>query len=390
MPEPPQEQDAARPAPPARRWGLQGWGRSRWLISLLALLVTGAFAYVAVSGVHLGEAWQALRESDWWWLGPALVALAASMLARALRWRALFAPGRRPPLAAVGNAMMVGYLYNNILPARSGEVARVVVLDRRSSAQPAEIVGTVVLERIYDVMGVLLIFFAAEPWLPAVSWATPAAVAAGVLALAIAAAATVLAVWGDAPMRALLGPLRRLPGLSEERLEHTLAELAHGLSGLRRPGVALLGLLWTIAAWLLTALLAYLVTLAFHMHVPFAAGVLVSSAVGLAMILPAPPAAVGVFEGAALLALRAYKLPHSTALSYAVVLHLVNFIPFIVVGVALVHHNLRHGAGGGETAAARELGEELPAAHDPVPVQLQPRQGAKGLQPVYGGGSEAD
>ncbi|HXP28741.1 MAG TPA: hypothetical protein VN804_03235, partial [Solirubrobacteraceae bacterium] len=54
------------------------------------------------------------------------------------------------------------------------------------------------------------------------------------------------------------------------------------------------------------------------------------------------PAAVGVFEGAALIALDAYHVPHSSALPYAVVLHLINFVPFVIVGALLLHHNARH------------------------------------------------
>ena len=149
--------------------------------------------------------------------------------------------------------MMVGYLYNNILPARAGEAARVVVLTQRSSTPPVEIVGTVVLERLYDVLAILVIFFAAEPWLPHVSWFGAAAVAALVLAVLIIAVATVLAVYGDRPLRMLLRPLRRLSLFSGERLEQTVAELTHGLSGLRHPRLALEAFVWTIAAWLLTA-----------------------------------------------------------------------------------------------------------------------------------------
>jgi uncharacterized membrane protein YbhN (UPF0104 family) len=93
---------------------------------------------------------------------------------------------------------------------------------------------------------------------------------------------------------------------------------------------------------MLSILVVYFVTLAFHMHLPFAASVLVMVAIGLSMILPAPPAAVGVFEGATLIALRAYHVAHSTALSYAVVLHLVNLVPFLAVGVLLLHYNARH------------------------------------------------
>lgn len=176
----------------------------------MTVVVTLVFSYVALSNINLSLAWRALRTSNYWWLAVALVAFALGILARALRWRSLFAHGRRPPFGTVTNAMMVGYLYNNILPARAGEAARVVVLTQRSAAPPVEIVGTVLLERLYDVFAILVIFFATEPWLPHVSWFDPAAIAAIVLALLIAAAAFVLAVYGDRPLRLLLRPLGRL------------------------------------------------------------------------------------------------------------------------------------------------------------------------------------
>ena len=306
------------------------------------LAITALFSYFALRHVQYAVAWRGLRNSDFLWLVPALAAFALAMIARAFRWRSLFAPDRRPPLGAVSNAMMLGYLYNTILPARSGEVARVMVLSRRSRAEPVEIAGTAVLERLYDVVAILAIFFVAEPWLPSVSWLAPAAVAAGVLAAVIAASALAMAFCGDAPVRLLLRPLRRLVRISDERYERTVSELSYGLSGLRDPRVACEGFLWTILAWMMTAVLAYLVSLAFRLHLPFACGVLVTAAVGLAMILPSPPAALGVFEGAALVALRVYGLSHSAALPYALVLHLVTVLPFIVIGVGLLHYNSRH------------------------------------------------
>ena len=148
----------------------------------------------------------------------------------------------------------------------------------------------------------------------------------------IALAAWSLAVYGDRPLRLLLRPLRRLPLFSGERLDRTVVELAHGLSGLRNLRVAVEAFLWTIVAWLLSALCAYLVSLAFPtLNLPFAAGVLVTVAIG-----------VGVFEGAFLIALDAYGVPHSAALPYALVLHAVNFIPFVVIGVVLLQYNARH------------------------------------------------
>ena len=102
---------------------------------------------------------------------------------------------------------------------------------------------------------------------------------------------------------------------------------------------------------MLTALCSYLVSVAFHLHLPFACGVLVAVAVGLSMILPSPPAAIGVFEGAAILALKAYGLPKSTILPFALVLHAVNFVPFVIVGLLLLHYNARHPQRSGSTDA---------------------------------------
>ncbi len=364
----------ARRAPPRAtgRWsGAQRLARSlfgrgpRPAIKLLTLAVTLLFSYIALSGVHLAQAWHALGASNYLWLAPALVALGLALTARALRWRSLFAPARRPPLGSVYDAMMVGYLYNNILPARSGEVARVFVLTRRSNAQPVEIIGTTVLERLFDIVGLLLIFFLAQPWLPAVSWFHTAAVVAAALAATVAVAAVILAVYGDRALRLLLRPLERLPFLSNQHIEHAATELAHGLSALRYPGVAFLGLLWTLLAWLLSAVMAYFVSLAFHLHLPFACSVLVTVTVGLAMILPAPPAAIGVFEGAVLIAMKAYGLTQSAALPYALILHLANFVPFIVVGVLLLRFNSRHPPLPSEGAATLAARSPQPAAGAP-------------------------
>jgi uncharacterized protein (TIRG00374 family) len=315
---------------------------SRLLINVVTVAITVVFAYIALSDIKLGQMWHALRTSDYWWLLPALIAFGLGNVARALRWRSLFTPGRRPPATTTMNAMMLGYFYNNILPARAGEAARVVVLRRRSPAPVVEIVGTVVLERMYDTLAILLIFFLATPWLPNVSWFGAAAVAAILLALAIAVVAAVLVVYGDRSLRLLLRPLARLSLFSGTRLEKTVVELAHGLSGLRNRRVAVEAALWTATAWMLTSLSAYLVSLAFHLHLPFASGILVAVAIGLGMILPSPPAAVGVFEGAVIIALNAYGLSKSLVLPYALVLHAVNFVPYVLAGAFLLHYNSRH------------------------------------------------
>jgi hypothetical protein len=305
------------------------------------ILLAALFTYLAVRGVHWHSAWLALEACDAWWLVPAMVAFAAQTVMRAMRWRSLFAPERRPERPPILAATMIGYLFNNILPARAGEAARVVALTQRTGTPAAEIVGTVVVERAYDVLSILIIFFCASPWLPHENWFGTAAIVAGVAAVGLGAVIWVLAVHGDRPLRFIVRPLGRLPGLSVERVEREAATLAEGLSGLRQRRVAVEALLWSIAAWMTSALWAWLVLLAFQPSLGFGAGVLVTVVIGLSMIIPSPPAAVGVFEAAGVLALHAFGVSQSAALPYALVLHVSNFVPLVLVGAITLHSAAR-------------------------------------------------
>ena len=287
---------------------------------VLAAVVTVVFGYFAVRDARPDEVWEALRESNVLWLVPAIALLALGTFARAVRWWSLFGRGTRPPLGPVTASMLVGLALNNLLPLRAGEAARILALGRRTGVSRVEILATVARERALDVFCLIVLLFAALPWLPDVDWLRPAAVLAFVIALGLIA----LAVVGERPFHALA---RR-----SERLEHAWHSASRGLVGLRDPRIAFAGFAWTMASWVLIALSFWVVTLSFDLGLSATSGVLVLSAVGLALVLPAAPASLGVFEAATVLALAAYDVPRSEALSYAFVLHAVNLFPYVLAG----------------------------------------------------------
>jgi glycosyltransferase 2 family protein len=133
----------------------------------------------------------------------------------------------------------------------------------------------------------------------------------------------------------LLRPLRALPFIPKEALDRAPAEFVRGLGGLLGPRVALVSFAWTTLSWLVLGVGFWLVLKASGIDLAPAAGVLVVIGIGLAMILPSPPAALGVFEGATVVVLSAYGVDGSTALSYALVLHALNVLPLLAVAAAL-------------------------------------------------------
>ncbi len=310
----------------------------RPLLALVGLAITAICMYIAVRGVDFDDAAQALRDSDLVWLLPALPVFAAAIVLRGVRWWALYDAEQRPPLRAVMYGLLVGYFFNNILPARAGEAARVIALHSRAKrTSRAEIIATVVVERVFDMLALLLILLCAYPWLPEISWLRNAAILGAIITVILAVLIVLIVRYDARAVHWLLSPLRRIrrPGFAE-RVEEAAINATRGLVALRNPVIAVRGFALTVASWVVLAISYWILMDAFHLDLPFAAAILVTVAVNLSLVLPSSPAALGVFEAATIIALDAFKVPQAEALSYALVLHLLNLVPFLLIGAVLL------------------------------------------------------
>jgi glycosyltransferase 2 family protein len=297
----------------------------------LGVGVSVVFAWLAVRGAKPGEVRDALTAMEPLWLLPAGLLLVAAFALRAVRWRSLFTPDSRPPLGDVVRALYVGYLFNAVLPLRAGEVARVVALRRRGRASLAETTATIVVERLFDVLSLLLLLFVMLPWLPSLGFEAAATALAATLVGVLAVSIAAVVLYGERLAAAAIRLFARLPRLSEERLSGPAEHVLRGLAGLRTARMGLVAFGWTTLSWLVVGLGFWLLQLAFGIELSPLAGLLVVIAIGLAMILPNTPGALGVFEGATVLALAAYGVDESAALSYALVLHALSIVPFLLL-----------------------------------------------------------
>jgi uncharacterized protein (TIRG00374 family) len=256
---------------------------------------------------------------------------------RAVRWWALFAPAQRPPLRAVTYALIIGYFFNSILPARAGEAAGIIALHSRARTPRAETIGTVVVERLFDVLALLLMLFACYPWLPEISWLRKAAIFAAVVVVVVVGLIAVIVKYDERAVHWLLTPLRKVrrPGFAA-RVEQAAVDATRGLVALREPRIALRGFVLTVVSWVVLSVSYWILMSAFALDLPLTAAILVTVAINLSLVLPSSPAALGVFEAATIVALRAFDVPQAEALSYALVLHLLNLVPFLVIGGALL------------------------------------------------------
>jgi glycosyltransferase 2 family protein len=341
-------------------------GRRRVLLAWGVAILCLPLVYLAFRDVDFDQFWDALRTSDYVWVLPAFAVLVVTVVLRGLRWRFLFPPETRPPTGPTMEALLVGYFFNSILPLRAGEVIRVVVLHQRAGTSRVEALATTVADRVYDVGVLLVLLFVTLPFLPGVDWLRQVVLFALLFGVLLAVTIAVLLLWGERAARVLVRPLRYLPGFTAGRTDAAARSLVRGLAAFRRPDLVLAPLGLTFLSWLAFALSFWLLMQGFHLGLGYDAALLTVIAVNLAMLIPSLPAALGIFEAATVVALSAYGIGSSQALSYAVVLHVLNFLPFVIAGYIVLHRHSLH-----------MRGRAMPPAYEPGPVQAARQAGRR-------------
>jgi glycosyltransferase 2 family protein len=307
--------------------------RLRTILLLIGLAVSVVLTYLALRDIDFGAFLDALAEGDPVWFAASFGVFVAAYAVRVARWWVLFDVGARPPVKALVRALLVGDFLTSLLPVlRLGELARVVVLHREAQTPRSVGLGTVVTERVQDSVALLLLLFVAVPFAPAVSWLRGATLLLAVIAVAVLITVVALRRYGSRPLSFLLRPLARLPGFSPARTELAAAGIVRGLSGLRNPRVALAAFALSVLSWLGIGLSYALALRGVGLELGLDAGILVAVATTFSLLLPSLPASIGIFEAAALVAVEPYGVDDAQALSGAVVIHVMTFLPFLILG----------------------------------------------------------
>jgi glycosyltransferase 2 family protein len=334
--------------------------RLRAVLLLVGLAVSIVLTYLALKDIDFRAFLDALRDGDPVWFLVSFVVFAAAYSVRVLRWWVLFEPGDRPPMRALVRALLVGDFLTSLLPVlRLGELARVIVLYREAQTPRSVGLGTVVTERVQDSIALLVLLFVAVPFAPPVSWLRAATLLLAILTAGLVITLVALRLYGSRPLGFLLRPLAGLPGFSRARTELAAAGILRGLSGLRSARIALASFSLTVLYWLGFSLSFTLALRCVGLELGLDAGILVAVATTFSLLLPSLPASVGLFEAAALVALEPYGVDDARALSGAVVIHVLTFVPFLILGplalrghAAIVRREELRAAGSGTVRSA--------------------------------------
>ena len=313
---------------------------------------TGLLALFFMTGdwTRLGDA---LAQANYWYIVPAILLYQLSVVLRTMRWQVLLRHMRPIPVSRLYPVVVIGYMANNLLPMRIGELVRSYYLSEREHVSKTSTLVTIVIERLLDALTLLAFIAVIAIFVPLLAVAEgfgessripwPALVAGISLPFFLAFGGLMLAANWPARAAALGATLLTpLPNAISDRLRPLIELVIEGLAALGNPWTVLGMFLVSVPLWLLEAGLFMTLGYAFGLESAYdstfemaVAMILVTAISNIGSSVPAAPGGIGLFELVAretLVLLPLAVIDRSTATAYVTVVHAVLLLPMIVLG----------------------------------------------------------
>ncbi len=309
-------------------------GRPRWLMPVIGILISAAALAMVLRSVDWSRTSSTLRGVDPWLLVAGALVGQLGTLLFAARWRGLLAEHVTLPVPTGYAFIMIGYFANSVLPLRLGDVARAALLGRRFRVSATVVLGSIALERVLDVVTLLLfaVALAAFVPLPAQARFSVAFIGAGGI---VALLAMILVARNPSVLDALHRRFPHVPGFS--RLlgaDGIVRRLIAGLGALHDGRRLAIAAVLSLASWAVVGVSIGIWLAAFHLAVPWYASAGVLAVTNLGGAIPTTPGAIGVYDYLATYAVAIWVHDKSAPLAYAFGTHVLTLVSNLVLGAA--------------------------------------------------------
>jgi uncharacterized protein (TIRG00374 family) len=306
----------------------------RWIALAVGIIISVVFLWKGLEGAHLNEVWELITHANFLWMIPAVTIYFLAVWGRTWRWHYLLRPLKEIPLGRLFPVVVIGYMGNNVYPFRAGEVIRAYVLKRNEDVKITASLATIIVERIFDGVVMLLFVFVALPFANIEQDWLRTLIVLG--SLAFFSALLVFFVMALNPERArrIYGYViaRLIPKRFQARILHFADHFMEGLASLRHPRDLFMTFLASVFIWVTETTKYWFVMHAFNFQVSFFVLMLMTAVVNLATTLPTAPGYIGTFDGPGIKILEAFGVEKNLATGYTLVLHAALWLPITLLG----------------------------------------------------------
>ncbi|MEP7284200.1 MAG: lysylphosphatidylglycerol synthase transmembrane domain-containing protein [Chloroflexota bacterium] len=306
----------------------------RWAVLAVGVLVSIVFLYIGLQGLNPAEVWDKISHANYWWIVPGIAVYFLAVWGRTWRWHYLLRPIKEIPLSKLFPVVVIGYMGNNVYPFRAGEVIRAYLLKRNENVKITTSLATIIVERIFDGLVMLIFVFVALPFAHiSDDWLRNMVIAGTVAFFGALAVFFYMAIRPVLARRIYSSLITRI---LPQRLQTPALNLAdhfmEGLESLRSPRDLVMTLVASVFIWLTETTKYWFVMHAFNFEVSFFVLMLMTGVVNLATTLPGAPGYIGTFDGPGIKVLESFGVQHNIAAGYTLVLHAALWLPITLLG----------------------------------------------------------
>ncbi len=305
-------------------------------ITLLTILLLAVFLWNS----NLRDVWRILKSTSMAWFAIGLVTNFSALIFRTIRWRALIDIDRPPPFYPTFFALTTGYMLSTVLPIRAGDVARPALLARRTDVRFAVALGTVLTERIVDLVAIILVYvyYCVKHWND--FKVGRAVVQDGAIG---ASAVLVVLLFVTVGIFFFRERVRRLHewigGIVPQRFREPWMKFfdsfTRSLDIARHPLSLLKVLFCTAVIWFCLTAQFWLVMIAAHRPLDFDTSFFICGVTTIGLAIPTPGGVGGFHKICQYVLTTFYKFDIDSSVAVTVLLHIVGTLPVVLTGLLL-------------------------------------------------------
>ncbi len=301
---------------------------------ILGFAISLVFLYLAVRNVDWGMVLSGLKGIDPVYLALTIAGLFGSIFCRAFLWKSLLNFKKKVSWSHAFEAIIIGYMGNNILPFRMGELIRAYAMGKKEDLSKSLMLASIVLERLLDVLSLLIFFVALFLSVQLADWL----VLSGIVVFCFLILMVVLVylaakdAWKFSSWLTRL--LRYFPAAISHQAERIAQSFIQGLALIKNGPQMILVILLSLSVWSVWTGAVYFGLKAFHLELPLTAPLLLVVVINMGVMIPSSPGFIGVFQYLCVVSLSFFTVPKETALGFSVVLHAIQYVPITLMGWA--------------------------------------------------------
>ena len=306
----------------------------------VGLLISALFLFIALRGLQIIDVWEGIKSANFIWLFPGIIIYFIAVWMRAFRWHLFLRPIKIIPVNEIFPIVTIGYMGNNIYPARAGEILRAIVLKHQHKVTVSASLATIIIERVIDgviMLGFIILNLSEITTLPGAEefaeTIRTVALWGSVIFIGVLFIFLLAAIFPERTQNILILMIEKtIPKNWRGKVQSTSQRFIKGLRSLSSPIDVIIIFLVSIVIWLLETGFYWFIMLAFPFRVGFLTLMLMNGVLNLFTAIPATPGYIGTFDAPGIAMLTVFGVNPEISASYTLLLHAALWLPITIIG----------------------------------------------------------